>query len=73
MKYLDDRSSKLHTVFTFEIIASRSSKLDFMFVKLFFYTYRSTVLGVYLGFNLVVLKVLAYITCYFSTTILWCT
>lgn len=39
MKYLQNRKSKFRTVFTFEILASRSSKLDPMlinFEKLFF-------------------------------------
>jgi hypothetical protein len=34
MKYLENRSSKLRTVFTFEILALRSLKLD----PTFFYT-----------------------------------
>jgi hypothetical protein len=45
MKYLKFRSSKLQTVFTFEILASRSLKLDPMlisFTKLFLFTYQTT-------------------------------
>jgi hypothetical protein len=54
MKYLENCLFNLRTVSSFKIIASRSSKLGPMligFVKLFYYTYRTTtsVLGVYSG------------------------
>jgi hypothetical protein len=47
MKYIANRKSKLRTVFTFEILASRSSKLDPILIGfeiLFFRTFNSSVI-----------------------------
>jgi hypothetical protein len=85
MKYLENRSSKLRTVFTFEIIASRFSKLDptvdrfcgciFVFSIILYFDFTTGVLPCTFGFNASVLGVLGVslrVYAYFGfTTILF--